>query len=260
MFNEGNKFWSLSEEDASGHYVYTSNDRGRTWKQEYTSTEPNGLRTVAFSYTIGVGLGTNGEDIVFNGTGSEIDTSINNTNPVFQDDTISNTYDSNRSFACDNVASSLYTLWNIVIDTINQRTVHNPDYASSYFSDSNNKFFNVGHAWDDLPIIEVSPYIFNAVISFLGGNGCEIDGNKIATPNVRRPGLPPQGKSMVAAAFTIISFGGIGYNVINDRLHAVGFCLLYLYTRWCCCTNGWLCITDQLCFQLRYICTESKWY
>ena len=216
VFNEGNKFWSVSE-DASDHYVHTSNDRGRTWKQEYTASGSNGLRTVAFSYTIGVGLGTNGEDIVFNGTGSEIDTSISNTNPVFQDDTISNTYDSNRAFACDNVASSLYTLWNIVIDRINQRTVPATDYASSYFSDSNNKFFNVGHAWDDLPIIEVSPYIFNSsVISFLGGNGCEIDGNKIATPNVRRPGLPPQGKSMVAAAFTIISFGGIGYEVIND--------------------------------------------
>ena len=216
VFNEGNKFWSVSE-DASDHYVHTSSDRGRTWKQEYTASGSNGLKTVAFSYTIGVGLGTNGEDIVFNGTGSEIDTSISNTNPVFQDDTISNTYDSNRAFACDNVASSLYTLWNIVIDRINQRTVPATDYASSYFSDSNNKFFNVGHAWDDLPIIEVSPYIFNSsVISFLGGNGCEIDGNKIATPNVRRPGLPPQGKSMVAAAFTIISFGGIGYNVIND--------------------------------------------
>ena len=216
IFNEGNKFWSVSE-NASDHYVHTSSDRGRTWKQEYTASGSSGLKTVAFSYTIGVALGTNGKDVVFNGTDSEIATSISNTNPVFQDDTISNTYDSNRAFACDNVASSLYTLWNIVIDRINQRTVPATDYASSYFSDSNNKFFNVGHAWDDLPIIEVSPYIFNSsVISFLGGNGCEIDGNKIATPNVRRPGLPPQGKSMVAAAFTIISFGGIGYNVIND--------------------------------------------
>ena len=216
VFNEGNKFWSLSE-DASDHYVHTSNDRGRTWKQEYTASGSQGLRTIAFSYTLGVALGNNSKDIVFDGTASEIDASISNVNPVFQDETISNTYDSNRSFACDNVASSLFTLWNIVIDRINQRTVPATEFASSYFSDSNNKFFNVGHAWDDLPIIEVSPYIFNAsVISFLGGNGCEIDGNKIATPNVRRPGLPPQGKSMVAAAFTIISFGGIGYNVIND--------------------------------------------
>ena len=216
VVHDGNKFWSISEVGSTS-YVHTSSDRGRTWKEEYTANSVPGLRTIGFSYTLGVALGTNGTDVVFNGTESEIDTSISNTNPVFQDDTISNTYDSNRSFACDNVASSLYTLWNIVIDRINQRTVPATDYASSYFSDSNNKFFNVGHAWDDLPIIEVSPYIFNAsVISFLGGNGCEIDGNKIATPNVRRPGLPPQGKSMVAAAFTIISFGGIGYNVIND--------------------------------------------
>ena len=216
VVHDGNKFWSISEVGSTS-YVHTSSDRGRTWKEEYTANSVPGLRTIGFSYTLGVALGTNGTDVVFNGIESEIDTSISNTNPVFQDDTISNTYDSNRSFACDNVASSLYTLWNIVIDRINQRTVPATDYASSYFSDSNNKFFNVGHAWDDLPIIEVSPYIFNAsVISFLGGNGCEIDGNKIATPNVRRPGLPPQGKSMVAAAFTIISFGGIGYNVIND--------------------------------------------
>ena len=216
VVHDGNKFWSISEVGSTS-YVHTSSDRGRTWKEEYTANSVPGLRTIGFSYTLGVALGTNGTDVVFNGTESEIDTSISNTNPVFQDDTISNTYDSNRSFACDNVASSLYTLWNIVIDRINQRAVPATEYASSYFADSNNKFFNVGHAWDDLPIIEVSPYIFNSsVISFLGGNGCEIDGAKIATPNVRRPGLPPQGKSMVAAAFTIISFGGIGYNVIND--------------------------------------------
>jgi hypothetical protein len=82
----------------------------------------------------------------------------------------------------------------------------------------------------DLPVIEASPYIQNAsLISFLGASGAEIDGAKVATPNVPRPGVfldgngierptfPPQGKSMVANAFTIISVnGGVGYNILND--------------------------------------------
>ncbi len=82
----------------------------------------------------------------------------------------------------------------------------------------------------DLPVIEASPYIQNAsLISFLGASGAEIDGAKVAEPNVPRPGVyqdangreravfPKQGKSMVANAFTIISVGGgVGYNILND--------------------------------------------
>ena len=82
----------------------------------------------------------------------------------------------------------------------------------------------------DLPVIEASPYIQNAsLISFLGASGAEIDGAKVAEPNVPRPGVyqdangreravfPRQGKSMVANAFTIISVGGgVGYNILND--------------------------------------------
>ena len=82
----------------------------------------------------------------------------------------------------------------------------------------------------DLPVIEASPYIQNSsLISFLGASGAEIDGAKVAEPNVPRPGVysdangreravfPKQGKSMVANAFTIISVGGgVGYNVLND--------------------------------------------
>jgi len=82
----------------------------------------------------------------------------------------------------------------------------------------------------DLPVIEASPYIQNSsLISFLGASGAEIDGAKVAQPNVPRPGVyadangverstwPPQGKSMVANAFTIISIGGgVGYNILND--------------------------------------------
>jgi hypothetical protein len=73
--------------------------------------------------------------------------------------------------------------------------------------------------------IEASPYTQNAsVISFLGGSGALVDGSKVKQPNCPFPGLeldgsatfPNQGKSMVAAAFTIVSFGGTGYKIIND--------------------------------------------
>ncbi len=214
LIHDGNKFWVLSGV-ASTSFVHSSSDRGRTWNEEYTVSSVPAFNALAFSYDVAVALGANGQDIVFDGVSSEFDSSLNIT--PYQDTTISITYDSNRSFACDNVSSSIFTLWSIVIDRINGLAVPATENATSVFADSNNKFFNVGHAWDDLPIIEVSPYIFNAsVISFLGGNGCEINGAKVATPNVKRPGLPPQGKSMVAAAFTIISFGGTGYNVFND--------------------------------------------
>jgi hypothetical protein len=213
LTHDGNRFWA-SGSGGGTQKIYVSEDRGRTWTEAYSGTGSQHY-VLAFNYSVGIVAGDNGNDFIFDGIGQQFDVSIGIT--AYQDETISNTYDSNRFFACDNVANSLYTLWNIIIDRINDRTIAPTQYATSYFSDSNNKFFNVGHAWDDLPIIEVSPYIFNSsVISFLGGNGCEIDGSKVATPNVRRPGLPPQGKSMVAAAFTIISFGGTGYRVIND--------------------------------------------
>jgi hypothetical protein len=211
--HDGNRFW-FSSSDGSTQKVYVSEDRGRTWIEAY-STSGSNQYAFAFNYNVAIVAGSSGTDFIFDGVGTEIDASLGI--EVYQDETISNTYDSNRFFACDNVANSLYTLWDIVINRINSRTVDATEYATSHYFDSNNKFFNVGHSYDDLPIIEVSPYIFNAsVISFLGGGGCEIDGSKVATPNVKRPNLPPQGKSMVAAAFTIISFGGTGYRVFND--------------------------------------------
>ena len=231
LIHDGNKFWvSVSNVYTSGKsYVLSSEDKGRTWNVEVEGFANALWRGVAFSDTTGVFLGykdgpstTGPQGFIITGVGSEFTdpdglTQFNTTIDVYSDNTISNTYDVNRVRACDNVSNSIFTLWNIVIDRINGRSIPDTSYASSYFLDSNNKFFTVGHAFDDLPIIEVSPYIFNAsVISFLGGNGCEIDGAKCASPNVKRPNLPPQGKSMVAAAFTIISFGGTGYRVIND--------------------------------------------
>jgi hypothetical protein len=98
-------------------------------------------------------------------------------------------------------------------------------YPNNYVYDLNNNRMAIRGTYDDYPIIEASPYTQNAsVISFLGGGGALIDGAKVKQPNCPFPGLnqdgtaqfPNQGKSMVAAAFTIVSFGGTGYKIIND--------------------------------------------
>jgi len=111
--------------------------------------------------------------------------------------------------------------------TLYSPTITYPDGA---LYDADNKYITPRGVWDDLPAIEASPYIQNAsVISFLGGGGCEIDGDKVTQPNSPFAGLelngaasyPNQGKSMVAAQFTIVSFGGTGYRVVND-----GYCQL----------------------------------
>ena len=127
--------------------------------------------------------------------------------------TISTTY----GLGCADVTSTVYTLFDIVLDILDGNASPARTTSQSAITDQSGNVITIRDPWDDLPIIEVSPYIFNSsVISFAGGGGCEIDGSKVATPNVARPNLPEQGKSMVAAAFTIISFGGVGYYVIND--------------------------------------------
>ena len=98
-------------------------------------------------------------------------------------------------------------------------------YPDSVIYDQRNLKMAVRGNYDDYPIIEASPYTQNSsVISFLGGSGALVDGSKVKQPNCPFPGLeldgtatfPNQGKSMVAAAFTIVSFGGTGYKVIKD--------------------------------------------
>ncbi len=134
---------------------------------------------------------------------------------------------------CANVVSALVTNWGILDNVLSSGnaysgTVTNPDPLVTE-QDQSKYSFPLVNTFLDLPVIEASPYIQNSsLISFLGGSGCEIDGAKVATPNVPRPGLKlnsqgatvaqfdPQGKSMVANAFTIICFGGTAYNVSND--------------------------------------------
>jgi len=85
------------------------------------------------------------------------------------------------------------------------------------------------------PTITTSPYVQNcSIISFLGMNGAKIDGSKVNSPNVpvfsieaENPvfGLTPeQGKSMVANAFTILSFGGTGWRLTNDAYAQIVSC------------------------------------
>lgn len=107
--------------------------------------------------------------------------------------------------------------------------------------------------------IFTSPYIQNcSVISFLGGNGVEIDGNLIDTPNtpptnieaenpvVLSDGIPEQGKSMVANAFTILSFGGNAWRVMNDAYAQIVSCFVIFTENGCLTQNGgYLSITNS---------------
>ena len=141
---------------------------------------------------------------------------------------------------CANVASTITTAMDLFEDildetivagstTTNNGTLFDTSqirtYPDNYIYDANNQRVSIRGIYDDYPIIEASPYTQNAsVISFLGGGGALVDGSKVKQPNCPFPGLeldgtasfPNQGKSMVASAFTIVSFGGTGYKVIED--------------------------------------------
>jgi hypothetical protein len=109
------------------------------------------------------------------------------------------------------------------------------------------------------PKIFTSPYIQNcSVISFLGGNGVEIDGTLIDTPNTpptnieaenpvdSNDGIPEQGKSMVANAFTILSFGGNAWRVLNDDYAKIVSCFVIFTENGCLTQNGgYLSITNS---------------
>jgi hypothetical protein len=112
---------------------------------------------------------------------------------------------------------------------------------------------------NDKPLITLSPYVQNcSIISFLGGNGCLVDGSKVVVPNTpflpaeaENPvnladGVPEQGKSMVSNAFTMLSFGGTGWLVINDAYAQIVSCFQIFmlngsYTQ----SGGYLSITNS---------------
>jgi hypothetical protein len=171
---------------------------------------------------------------------------------------------------CSNVASSIVTemeLFEDILDgtllpgvtTKTNGTLYDTaniiTYPDSYIYDANNQRVAIRADYDDYPIIEASPYTQNAsVISFLGGGGALIDGSKVKQPNCPFPGLeldgtasfPNQGKSMVAAAFTIVSFGGVGYKVINDGYtQLVSVFVIFCEDGVLCETGGYASITNS---------------
>jgi hypothetical protein len=175
----------------------------------------------------------NGTIIIYNPVTSALTSPI----PKYED---WNILLSSQTPLCANVASSITTSFALLEDildgtilpgatTKNFGTLYSTTgivtYPDSVIYDRDNVVYTPRSDYDDYPIIEASPYTQNAsVISFLGGGGALIDGSKVKQPNCPFPGLeldgsatfPNQGKSMVAAAFTIVSFGGTGYKIIND--------------------------------------------
>jgi hypothetical protein len=106
-------------------------------------------------------------------------------------------------------------------------------------------------------VITRSPYVQNcSILSFLGANGILVDGNKVSSPNVpiiaeeaENPVVsaqPEQGKSMVAAAFTMVSFGGIGWRCINEGYAQVVSCF-QIFCKYGSLTQsgGYLSITNS---------------
>ena len=171
---------------------------------------------------------------------------------------------------CANVATAITTAFSILDDILANGsvvgksfgTLYNPTivYPENTIYDADNKRVNIDAIYLDLPFIEASPYIQNAsVISFLGGGGCEIDGDKVRQPNCPRPGLNPpvgnaapkatypnQGKSMVAAQFTIISFGGTGYKIVNDGyVQLVSVFVLFAQDGILADTGGYASVTNS---------------
>ena len=171
---------------------------------------------------------------------------------------------------CANVATSINTIFGTFEDILDGTTAAGstartygtlydtsllPTYPDNFIYDANNQRVAIRGDFDDYPIIEASPYTQNAsVISFLGGGGAEIDGDKVKQPNCPFPGLeldgtasfPNQGKSMVAAAFTIVSFGGTGYKVINDGYtQLVSVFVIFCADGVLCESGGYASITNS---------------
>ena len=176
----------------------------------------------------------NWKDASGNNVGAALYTPI----PRFTDSSI--LPDPNGNPLCANVESSITTAFAFLEDVLDGTilkgattvdtgtlfdTVGLYTYPSSVIRDAAGNYVTVRSTYDDLPIIEASPYTQNSsIISKLGGSGALIDGSKVKNPNCPFPGLeldgtasfPNQGKSMVASAFTIVSEGGTGYKIIED--------------------------------------------
>ncbi len=133
------------------------------------------------------------------------------------------------------------------------------DYTVSFDDYTDAGTSRVGYTYlpSTKPVITTSPYIQNcSIISFLGGNGVLIDGSKVIDPNTSPTQLevenpvsgpaPSQGKSMVANAFTMLSFGGTGWRVINDAYSQIVSCFqIFLLNGVYCQSGGYVSITNS---------------
>jgi hypothetical protein len=136
---------------------------------------------------------------------------------------------------------------------------HTFDYTVSFDDPSDIECSRVGYTNlpTKKPTITISPYVQNcSIISFLGGNGVLVDGRLVNVPNkpmnaieVENPpvgGIPVQGKSMVANAFTMLSFGGTGWRVINDAYAQIVSCFqIFCLNGSYCQSGGYLSITNS---------------
>jgi len=131
-------------------------------------------------------------------------------------------------------------------------------YSVSFDDPSDSTTSRVGYTNlpSSKPTISTSPYIQNcSIISFLGGNGVLVDGSKVTSPNypqfqvlaeVSSGPEPEQGKSMVANAFTMLSFGGTGWRIINDAYAQIVSCFqIFMLNGSYCQSGGYLSITNS---------------
>ena len=132
------------------------------------------------------------------------------------------------------------------------------DYAVAFDDPLDTSVSRTGYAVKTTkPSITRSPYIQNcSIISFLGANGILVDGSKVFSPNqsiIPEEGenpvagsQPEFGKSMVAATFTMTSFGGIGWRTINDGYAQVVSCFqIFCKYGSLCQSGGYLSITNS---------------
>ena len=107
------------------------------------------------------------------------------------------------------------------------------------------------------PTVTLSPYIQNcSIISFLGGNGVIANGSLVKSPNVPRikeeveappvGAIPSQKPSMIANAFTMVSFGGTGWKIINDAYCQLVSCFqLFMLNGVYAESGGYVSITNS---------------
>lgn len=153
--------------------------------------------------------------------------------------------------------------WRDNIDPITKIPQFTWDFATTFDNPADTTLSRGEYPYTPLtkPIITQSPYIQNvSIISFLGGSGALIDGNLVVTPNipavlaevevalnVTDPNtIPEQGKSMVANAYTMVSFGGIGWKLINDAYAQIVSCFqIFLLEGVVCQSGGYCSITNS---------------